>query len=170
MKQPSDALLWSLVKRFTKSNGLNTSDDYMSEARAAAVLAIRKYDKLKNSSLDAYVVKCVKNRLIDLRREDRHEQECSDELPDVVVNCESDMHFSLTMKQLLTPFEYRVYYDHFVEDRSVTEIAKRLEIHKRKVSACLSMVILKYSRIEDSYLMISSRRRLQEKWLDLERT
>jgi len=138
----------------------------MSEARAAAVLAIRKYDKLKNSSLDAYVVECVKNRLIDLRREDKNECDNSNELPDVVVNYEHDMHFSLTMKQLLTAFEYRVYFDHFVEDKSASEIARGLGIHKRKVLSCLHLICRKYALIEANHHKISTQRNLTSKWLE----
>jgi DNA-directed RNA polymerase specialized sigma24 family protein len=166
MDQLSDALLWSLVKKFTKANGKNTPDDYMAEARATAILAIRKYDKQKNSSLEAFVIECVKNRLRDLRREDKHERENSDEIPEVVVNFEDDLHFSLTMKQLLNAFEYRVYFEHFVEDRSATEIAKGFGIHKRKVLACFSVICRKYALIEENHHRISTQRNLTSKWLE----
>jgi RNA polymerase sigma factor (sigma-70 family) len=166
MDHVNDALLWSLVKRFTKANGKNTPDDYMSEARAAAVFAIRHYDKRKNDSLEAYVVECVKNRLIDLRRKDKNEDKNSYDLPEGSVNEESNIHFSLTMKQLLSPDEYGVFVQHFVEDRSASEIARGLKVHKRKVLACLDLICRKYELIETNHRRISTQRQLTVKWLE----
>jgi DNA-directed RNA polymerase specialized sigma subunit len=163
----SEAVLWSLVKRFTpKGTGLNTRDDYMSEARAAAVFAVRGYDRAKNSSLEAFIVECVKNRLIDLHRKGKTEIKTEELGDEGFYESEHDLNFQLTMEQILTKDEYGIYHLHFVEDRSACEISRLLKIRKGDILACIHRIVSKYAKLDDAHLAMAARRRLQEKWLE----
>ena len=107
----------------------------------------------------------MKNRLIDITRV--HELDFVYELPEAEsYSTEDDLNFSLTMKELLSVDEYRVFYMHFVEDRSETEIARLLKVSRKKVSTCLHRILRLYLSVEQNHHQISTQRRLAEKWLD----
>lgn len=157
----SDALLWSLVKKFV--NDSNEPDDLMSEARAAAYYAVTKYKKTKKTKLSTFVFKCVKNRLLDITKKKRVTLEPYEE--EGSYDTEDDLHFAISMRQLLNPTEYRVYQLSINESRKEQEVMEILNLTRRKVRACLCRIFAKYQSIETSHHRVSTQRRLTSKWL-----
>jgi DNA-directed RNA polymerase specialized sigma subunit len=69
-----EGTIYKIVDSFYRRNNLlrhinNTREDLLSEARIAALIAIRRYDSSRKVKLNTYVGSCVKNRLKDLNRE-----------------------------------------------------------------------------------------------------
>jgi len=136
----------------------------MSEAKAAAAFAIREYNVNKKASLTTFVYECVKNRLIDVTK--AKEPDFIYELPEETYTTEDDLNFSLTMRGLLSPEEYAIFYMRFVEDYSEREIALKLKTHRKRVKECLHRILQRYLSIEKNHHRISTQRRLAAKWLD----
>jgi len=164
----SDALLWTLVKKFSRQTKKHTTEDLMSEARAAAAFAIREYRKDKKASMESFIFECVKNRLSDVVKANEldlvfdgesHQMESS-------YSTEDDINFSLSMKELLTPDEFVVFHMRFVEDYSEREIAKILKTPKGRISKCLHRILLQYLSIEKNHHQILTQRKLAERWLE----
>lgn len=164
----SDAILWNLVRKFASDNNVNSTDDLMAEARAAAAFAIKKYQGRNKAKLETFLVTVVRNRLLDVLRntDDGLDITFCEDVPEVVSEQNvNDFHFALSMKQILAPNEFRVFHAKFVEDMTEREVAAQMNWTRRRVRECLNQIYQKYAKIEVLQEAILSRRRLQETWL-----
>lgn len=165
----SDAILWSLVRKFASENNVNSTDDLMAEARAAAAFAIKKFKGRNKAKMETFLVSVVRNRLLNLMRDsdDGLNITFCEDTPEVVAEQTiDDFHFTLSMKQILTPTEFDVFQKKFVEDQTEREIATELNWSRRRVRECLFRIYQRYAFIEESHHKVLTSRQLTNRWLD----
>lgn len=168
-----DNLLWHLVHKFMRkqrnfsSQLNNTAEDLMSEAKLAALMAIRKYDAKKAAKIKTWIYVCVENHLRDLSDYERSKPSIDyvDELPDVAEDYQDRVDFNITMKRLLRPEEYRLYEKMYVEGFSMREVV-RLKMFKEREAQCLHhRISSRLASLEESLDSHLTQKKLQENWL-----
>ncbi|NBP16598.1 sigma-70 family RNA polymerase sigma factor [bacterium] len=131
-----------------------TRDDLLSEARLAALIAVRTYSKKKQAKLTTYIVACVKNHFLNLSRKERANRliYCDPmELPEVAVLDPSYQYDAQEMLQkILNKDEMGVFYDYIVEGKTLKEISEAKRIDVWKVHRSFTRIVQNYKSIVKS--------------------
>ena len=183
-----DTVVWHLVRKFVQRckkdfdlrADYGKEEDFFSQARIAALVAVANYDAKKKVKLSTFVFGCVENKLKDmydyermricendhdsldyLSEEEVPEEKYASPLTDI-----ADVEFDLTMRAILTKEEYELYFEHFVLGKSMREIGGDSKTKRRGLRECSQRILRKYMSLEENRDRVLIQRSLQNKWLD----
>ncbi|HKZ00299.1 MAG TPA: sigma-70 family RNA polymerase sigma factor [Rhabdochlamydiaceae bacterium] len=142
-----DPLLWSIASRFYET-GAYTKEDLFSEARLAALIAIRKFKNEKKARLATFIYRAAMNHLINIYNKEKKRKQVETESSIFCGTSDSaqkEIEFDLTIRSLFTEKERDVFEKLFVEDAPVSHIRGR-QIPAKKFDAHYSQIIKKYRR------------------------
>lgn len=113
-----------------------SNDDLFQGCYKVALNALKQYKLDKNTKLKTFLTTCIRNYLADERRKQkiRVEELNACELDDSQYYEHDD--FLLTMRQLLSKFQYEIFILHYCEDFSLKEIALAKGLKKQEVFRC----------------------------------
>jgi len=149
-------LLNFYVYRYTRKfpNHSLTKDDLLSEARLAALFAVRTYSKKKQTKLTTYIFSCVRNHFINLSKKERANRliYCDpQDLPEVAVRDPShDYDAQEMLKKILNKDEMGVFYDYIIEGKTLKEISEDKRIEVWKVHRSFTRIVQNYKSIAKS--------------------
>ena len=129
----------------------NTRDDLIAEARIAAFIAVRKFNKEKNTKLKTFISRCVANRLKDIAKTENYKKRIIRESNSLDSYCiDFDLLDLEMVKRHLTPWEKKIYSKFLLGFRK-SEIARDLseengiyfKTAENEVKKCFSRIMLK---------------------------
>lgn len=131
-----------------------TKEDLLSEARLAALIAVRTYKENKQAKLSTYIVSCVKNHFSNLARKEKSSRLifCDpQDLPEVAIPDASDRYdLDKAMKEIITKDELGVFYHYVIEGMSLKEISEVKRIDVWKVHRSFTRIVQNYKSIVNS--------------------
>lgn len=121
-----------VIQKFNYEKHFDQYEDFISEARIAAWMAIKTYNKDKNAKLDTYITRCIKNRLYSINRKRNRKKNPSILLSgDIAMLADNNNweHPHFTIQTLLNEKEIKIV-ENVINGESLKQLGSRREVKK----------------------------------------
>jgi len=154
--------LSQFVKRYIASHGINSDDydDFMNEARLAAHYAMKSYRDGKQASIKTYIIRCVRNRFIDIRKNCAYRFEASflhEEVAESSYEPQfADFELDHDIRSIMNDRDFFIYRKIFVEGYTIAELKREKIAGFREAQSCFSRITRAYQLIVKNRNRIST--------------